>query len=298
MRTLCLTLAYDGTAYCGWQWQANGLSLQQVVEEALAAFLGEKVRVTAAGRTDAGVHAVGQLVSFHTHSSVPVEGLRGGLITKLPPDIVVRDVVEMPFGFSARFDAVRKRYRYVIHTSRTAWPWLRHYVWWHRGPLDAAAMQRASEVLLGEHDFRCFESKWPNKASSVRTIYEARWWRCDDWAPWQFASSQVPPGTSPQRSVTPPFLCFDIVADGFLYNMVRAIVGTMIQVGRGKWTVDDVRRIVTTGDRSHAGDTAPPQGLYLMEVETRIDPARLAARVARWKSHSSMTNDDSEDAHR
>jgi tRNA pseudouridine38-40 synthase len=289
MRTLCLTLAYDGTAYCGWQWQANGLSIQQVVEEALHALIGEKVRITAAGRTDAGVHAVGQLVSFHTASTIPVEGVRGGLVTKLPADIVVRDVVEMPFGFNARFDAVRKRYRYVIHTSRAAWPWLRNHVWWHRGALDEAAMQAATDVLLGKHDFRCFESQWPNKDSSVRTVYAARWWRCGDWAPWQSPDSPPTEHSAPSDRAQQPFLCFDIVADGFLYNMVRAIVGTMVHVGRGKWTAEDVRRILATGNRSHAGDTAPPQGLYLMDVETQLDPARLAARLERWRRHRPPT---------
>ena len=311
MRTLLLTLAYDGTAYCGWQWQPNGVSLQQVVEAALSEFIGEKVRITAAGRTDAGVHAVGQLVSFHTASEIPVDGFRFGLATKLPADIVVRDVADMPYGFSARFDAVRKRYRYVIHTSRTPWPWLRNYVWWHRGELDDAAMQAATDVLVGTHDFRCFESNWPNKETSVRTVFEARWWRCGEWNAWEalkpgfsesraslvgearlsekpgFSSSAQPSTLNPQ-----PFLCFDIVADGFLYNMVRAIVGTLVHVGRGRWTADDMRRILDTGDRSHAGDTAPAQGLYLIDVETQVDPAKIAARLARWRARDASLEDE------
>jgi tRNA pseudouridine38-40 synthase len=277
MRTLCLTLAYDGTNYCGWQWQPNGVSVQQVVEAALLEFIGEPVRVTAAGRTDAGVHAVGQLVSFHTASTIPIDGFRRGLVTKLPADVIVRDVVEMPCGFSARFDAVRKRYRYIIHTSPSAWPWLRNNVWWHRGELNDAAMQSAAEVLMGTHDFRCFESQWPNKETSVRTVFEARWWRCSEWS----AHSTEAHGLHPVG--VQPFLCFDIVADGFLYNMVRTIVGTMVHVGRGRWNSDDVRRILETGDRSHAGDTAPPQGLYLISVETQIDPERIAARLDRWQ---------------
>jgi tRNA pseudouridine38-40 synthase len=293
MRTLLLTLAYDGSAYCGWQWQPNGVSLQQLVEDALSEFVGEKTRITAAGRTDAGVHAVGQLVSVHTASEIPVEGFRFGLATKLPADIVIRDVVEMPYGFSARFDAVKKRYRYVIHTSRTPWPWLKNYVWWHRGALDDAAMQAAADVLVGTHDFACFESQWPNKETSVRTVFEARWWRCTEWSAWgpvsgtllsvpdTFCSLPQPSTLNPQ-----PFLCFDIVADGFLYNMVRAIVGTLVHVGRGRWTADDVRRILDAGDRSHAGDTAPPQGLYLVDVETRVDPQRIAARLERWQRRS------------
>jgi len=291
MRTLVLTLAYDGTNYCGWQVQPNGASLQQVVEEALSEFVGEKVRVTAAGRTDAGVHAIGQLASFHTASEIPLDGFRFGLTSKLPADIVVRDVAELPYGFNARFDAVKKRYRYVIHTARTPWPWLRSYVWWHRGELDDVAMQAAAEVLVGTHDFRCFESQWPNKDTSVRTVFEARWRRCAEWGVWKACSAPThgmqPVGFwSGSRLSTldsQPFLCFDIVADGFLYNMVRAIVGTLVHVGRGRWTADDVRRILDTGDRAHAGDTAPPQGLYLVDVETRVDPQRIAARLERWK---------------
>jgi tRNA pseudouridine38-40 synthase len=290
MRTICLTLAYDGTAYCGWQWQPNGVSVQQVVEGALAEFTGETIRVTAAGRTDAGVHAFGQLVSFHTSSTIPVEGFRWGLVTKLPTDVVVRDVVELPHGFSARFDAARKRYRYVIHTTRMPWPWLRNAVWWHRGTLDDAAMQAAADLLVGTHDFRCFESQWPNKESSVRTVFEARWWRCGEWGVWHGDAASALALDSGLSSLD--FLCFDIVADGFLYNMVRAIVGTLVAVGRGRWTADDVRRILETGDRTLAGDTAPAQGLYLVDVETRVDAERIAARLERYRQRVA-TEDES-----
>lgn len=287
MRTICLTLAYDGTAYCGWQRQPGGRSLQVVVEQALSEFTRERIHAAASGRTDARVHAVGQLVSFHTATTIPIDAFRWGLVTKLPDDIVVRDVVERPYGFHARFDAVRKRYRYVIHSSRTASPWLRNYVWWHRGPLDDAAMQKAADVLVGTHDFRCFETQWPNRSSSVRTVFEAKWSRCDEWQPWAASS----PALSPQPSAL-SFLSFDITADGFLYNMVRAIVGTLVHVGRGRWTADDVRRILESGDRRLAGDTAPAQGLYLMQVDTVADAQRIAERVARWKSHTNAVVDD------
>jgi tRNA pseudouridine38-40 synthase len=300
MRTLCLTLAYDGTAYCGWQRQPGGKSLQEVVEQALSEFTGERIHAAASGRTDARVHAVGQLVSFHTATDIPVEGFRWGLVTKLPDDIVVRAVVERPYGFHARFDAVRKRYRYAIHSSRTASPFLRNFVWWHRGALDDVAMQTAADVLVGTHDFRCFETQWPNRSSSVRTVFEARWTRCREWEPWVHGQSSVGSGqllktedsgdSSPlttDHGQTSPFLCFDIIADGFLYNMVRAIVGTLVHVGRGRWTADDVRRILEAGERRLAGDTAPPQGLYLMEVETVVDEQRIAERVAHYRARMS-----------
>ena len=287
MRTIRLTLAYDGTRYCGWQVQPDRLSLQEVVEQAIRELTGESIKVAASGRTDAGVHAVGQVVSFNTASAVPVEGYRWGLVTQLPEDIVVTDAVEMPYGFHARFDAVRKRYRYVIHNSRTANPWLRNSVWWLRAPLDLEAMQAASQVLVGTHDFRCFETQWPNRSSSIRTIFQAKWSQCELWLPWTTSAANLQPSTFNSQ----PFLCFDITADGFLYNMVRAIVGSLIHVGRGKWTRDDLKRIIETGDRSHAGDNAPACGLYLMEVETVVDPARIAQRLAKLQTLRSGSAD-------
>ena len=288
MRTILLTLAYDGSAYCGWQVQPNGVSVQSVLERALAEFTGEAIRVTAAGRTDAGVHALGQLASFHTQRDIPLIGFRLGLQTKLPDDVVVIDAIEVPRGFNARYDTVRKTYRYVIQNKPLRTPWLRNYVGWHRSPLDDRAMQAALGVLIGTHDFRSFESEWPNKATSVRTIFAASVWRTEAWDAWSgrfLSGGRQPPesgrnqGTHAPRSENPqPFLCLDITADGFLYNMVRAIVGTLIHVGRGNWTADDVRRILAAQDRSEAGETAPPHGLYLLNCEYEIDQARIAER--------------------
>ncbi|MDP1798067.1 MAG: tRNA pseudouridine synthase A [Planctomycetaceae bacterium] len=308
MRTICLTVAYDGTNYCGWQWQANGVSLQETLEAALAKFTGETIRVTAAGRTDAGVHALAQLVSFHTATAIPPLGFQLGLRGILPDDIVIRDAVERPYGYSARFDSIRKRYRYVIHNARSPWPGLRNQTWFVRWALDDAAMQAAANVLLGTHDFRCFESKWPNTESSVRTIHEARFWRTPVWQPWNasdhFAESMqmvttptnvTESGLSkrastivPEDSTLPEFLCFDIVANGFLYNMVRTIVGTLVHVGRGHWTTDDIHRILETGDRRYAGDTAPACGLSLVEIDAPVDEARIADRLERYRQKQAM----------
>ncbi len=274
MRTILLTLAYDGTNYAGWQVQPDRLSVQQVVERAIEELTGERVKVAASGRTDAGVHALAQLATFNTALAIPIEGYRHGLVTKLPADVVVIAACEMPDGFHARFDAVRKTYRYVIHVAPTPSPWLRNYVWWQRGALDVPAMQAAADLLVGTHDFRCFESQWPNRQSSVRTIFAARWSRCANWQPWESE-------TTTTTADAQPFLCFDITADGFLYNMVRAIVGTLIPIGRGRSTVAELRRILEVGDRSHAGDTAPAQGLYLAEVVTEVDESRLADRRKR-----------------
>ncbi len=301
MRTICLTVAYDGTNYCGWQWQANGVSLQETLEAALAKFTGETIRVTAAGRTDAGVHALGQLVSFHTATEIPPLGFQLGLRGILPDDIVIRGAAEHPYGYSARFDSIRKRYRYIIHNARSPWPALRNLTWFVRWALDDAAMQAAANVLVGTHDFRCFESKWPNTESSVRTIQEARFWRTSAWQPWSHTAVDVaaestvqtivplhreqkqPSKIVPDDSMKPEFLGFDIVADGFLYNMVRTIVGTLVHVGRGHWTTDDLRRILETGDRRLAGDTAPACGLSLVEVDAPVDEARIANRLARYQ---------------
>jgi tRNA pseudouridine38-40 synthase len=200
----------------------------------------------------------------------------------LPDDVVVRAVEEVAAGFNARYDARRKWYRYVIHNSRIRMPFLRNVALWQRTRLNEQAMHAAVQYLVGTHDFRCFETQWPNRSSSVRTVFHASVTRTANWSVWgdlnppslssplQSSSSESPiadrGNPSASSSQEAPFLCFDIEADGFLYNMVRAIAGTLIHVGRGRWTPDDMRRILEAGDRTHAGETAPPQGLYLMHV--------------------------------
>ena len=277
-RTWRMTLAYDGTNYCGWQIQPNGLAVQAVVEQALTQFTGEPIKAVASGRTDAGVHALGQVVSFSTTSTAPSQAYLHGLAQYLPDDVVVRDVIAAPNEFNARYDAQRKWYRYVIHNSMIRRPFLRNAVLWQRTRLDDQAMHAAVQHLIGTHDFRCFESQWPNRSSSVRTIMHASVTRTAGWDVWEdlIPSSPSDRNESPSHAVLstsqapapdPSFVCFDVQADGFLYNMVRAIVGTLIHVGRGRWTPEDMRRILVTGDRTHAGETAPPQGLYLMRVD-------------------------------
>lgn len=266
VRSLRMTLAYDGTNYCGWQIQPNGIALQTVVEQALKEFTGEPTKVVASGRTDAGVHAVGQVISFNTESTAPCHGFLHGLPIHLPDDIVVRAVEEATPGFNARFHARRKWYRYVIHNHPIRTPFLRSFALWQRSRLDEKAMHAAVQCLLGTHDFRCFESKWPNRSSSVRTIFHASVTRASGWNVWQASVPGLVALASGSMSAEDDFLCLDIEANGFLYNMVRAIVGTLIHVGRGRWSPEDMRRILETGDRTHAGETAPPQGLYLMRV--------------------------------
>jgi tRNA pseudouridine38-40 synthase len=265
MRNIRLTLAYDGTHYVGWQIQPNGPSIQAAVESAIERLTGETVNVLAAGRTDSGVHALGQVANFRTKSSIACEKFRTGLQRFLPEDIVVRDVSEVDLSFHATYSAKQKRYRYVILNCRIVLPFLRNYVTHHHRELDAATMQQAADALIGTHDFRCFESQFPNKADSVRTILEATVERCSIWSVWSEPIQQHQ--ETNLINSRGDFIRFDIVADGFLYNMVRAIVGTLLKVGEGKWTPDDVRRIIDQQDRSQAGETAPPQGLYLVHVD-------------------------------
>lgn len=260
-RNLRMTLAYDGTRYVGWQVQANGLSVQTVVTKAIKQTSGEDVNVLSAGRTDSGVHALGQVASFRTESRIPPEGFRKAIQNFLPDDIQLRDVSEVGLDFHATFSAKSKRYRYVIHNSRVFNPFYRHYAWHYHAVLDSRAMHEAAQELVGTYDFRSFESKWPNKATSVRTIMELTVKR-QRFLPNGFSAAETP--TSPEDAGD--FIWVEIVGDGFLYNMVRTIVGTLIPVGRGIYNGAEVRRIRDVQRRPEAGDTAPAHGLYMVEV--------------------------------
>jgi tRNA pseudouridine38-40 synthase len=242
MRNLKLVLSYDGTDFAGWQTQPGRRTVQETLEGAFAALTGERVRANASGRTDAGVHAVGQVVNCYSGTRLAPQVLVRALNAHLPPDVVVREAADVPEAFDANRDARRKRYRYVIHDGPVPDLFLRRYYCPSRHRLDAAAMRRAAEVLRGRHDFRCFETEWPNRMSSVRTITQLTVSRLGDWV-W-----------------------LDVEADGFLYNMVRAIAGTLMNVGRGYWPEGQVAEILHAGDRRLAGPTAPAQGLFLMRV--------------------------------
>jgi len=264
MRNIRLTLAYDGTDYVGWQKQPNGRSVQSTVESAVAQLTGEPAKLIAAGRTDAGVHALGQVANFRTNASLSCDNIRTGLQHFVPADISIRAVEDVPLDFHATYSAKQKRYRYVIHNSAITHPFLRMYAWRLTGELDAGAMHAAGGVLVGRHDFRSFESHFPNKATSVRTVSELTVRRSHIWP---LAGIGQPQALPPPSSDQGEFVVLDIVADGFLYNMVRAIVGTLIKVGRGQWTAADVGRILEQQDRAGAGETAPAHGLYLVCVD-------------------------------
>jgi tRNA pseudouridine38-40 synthase len=242
MRNLRLILSYDGTDFHGWQTQPNQRTVQQTLEDAIHRLTGERLRVNASGRTDTGVHAVGQVVNFHSQTTLPPDVLFRGLNAHLPEDVVVREAHDVADSFDANRDAKRKLYRYVIHDGPVPDLFMRRYCHHTRQRLDATAMARAAVVLRGQHDFHSFESDWPNRASSVRTITHLAVNRMGDW------------------------IWLDVEADGFLYNMVRAIAGTLLNVGRGYWPETQVAEILRAEDRTQAGPTAPAQGLFLMRV--------------------------------
>jgi tRNA pseudouridine38-40 synthase len=243
MRNIRLILSYDGTDFNGWQTQPGYRTVQETLENAIARLTGEpRVRVNASGRTDAGVHAIGQVVNFYSNTRLAPDVLVRAINAHLPPDIVVRHADDVPQSFDANHDALRKLYRYVIHDGPVPDPFLRRYCCHSKHRLDAAAMRRAAEPLKGRHDFHSFETDWPNRMSSVRTITHLTVNRVGDW------------------------LWIDVEADGFLYNMVRAIAGTLMNVGRGYWPEERVAEILRAEDRTQAGPTAPAQGLFLMRV--------------------------------
>jgi tRNA pseudouridine38-40 synthase len=243
MRNLKLTLSYDGTDFNGWQTQPGYRTVQETLEAAIAKITGaERVRANASGRTDAGVHAVGQVVNFYSNTQLPADVLVRAINANLPGDVVVTAAADVPQAFDANRDARRKLYRYVIHDGPVPSPFLRRYACQSRHPLHAEAMRRAAEPLKGRHDFHSFETDWPNRMSSVRTITHLAVNRFGDW------------------------IWIDVEADGFLYNMVRAIAGTLMNVGRGYWPEGRVAEILQAEDRTLAGPTAPAQGLFLMRV--------------------------------
>lgn len=257
MNNIRLRLAYDGTNYAGWQIQPSLPTVQSCLEDAIEKLTGQKISVLSAGRTDSGVHALGQVASFRSDLNIPPHKWRPALQSKLPDDIVILESDHVPDDFHATYSTTSKRYRYVIYNSVVDHPFWRKFCWRISQPLDAGAMHEAARCLIGKHDFRSFETNWPNKATSVRTVMDLRVSRHAVWDLW----SPVP--LSDQDGASGDFICLEIEADGFLYNMVRTIVGTLVNVARGTWTASDVERILHAQDRTIAGATAPAHGLFM-----------------------------------
>ena len=252
MRTLKLTLAYDGTRLVGWQRQQEGESVQGLLEHALAGFEGAPVTVVGAGRTDAGVHALGQVASARVSCPHSPPDLLRGLNAVLPFDIRVLEVVEAPDRFHARFDARQKRYRYLIRHGGFVSPFERDWVWHVREGLDLDAMQAAATQLIGTHDFSAFQSAGSNVRDPVRTV----------------SQSTLVPVLATTFSVTQQAsLAYEVTGTGFLRHMVRAIVGTLVEVGRGSREATSMAHLLATGRRADAGATAPARGLFLVAVD-------------------------------
>ncbi len=244
MRNIKVLIEYDGTNYHGFQRQTDNIpTIQQVLEETLAILTKHPVTVTGAGRTDAGVHAKGQVINFTTSCRIPVNKIILAMNSLLPEDIVAKKAVEVDLSFHAQFAAKSKVYRYHIYNSRVPSAFDRLYSYYVPQVLDIGKMKKAAQFIIGEHDFSAFRAAGSKAKTSVRKVF-----RLD-------------------IEYIPLHIYLTIEADGFLYNMVRIITGTLLYVGKGKVTPDDICRFVESGIREQAGPTVPPQGLCLMEVK-------------------------------
>jgi tRNA pseudouridine38-40 synthase len=243
MRTIKLTIAYDGTRFVGWQRQAEGESIQGLLEAALAKFDGAPVTVHGAGRTDAGVHALAQVASAQVTCHHDVATLTRALNAQLPEDVRVVSVEDVAADFHARFSARSKTYRYRIRNTPMADPFDRAFVWHIPEPLDVAAMKHAAAAVVGTHDFAAFQSVGSNSGGTVRTV----------------SRSEI--------GDTAGLVTYEIAGDGFLRHMVRALIGTLVDIGRGWRPSSSMAALLRGSPRGDAGPTAPPQGLFLVRVD-------------------------------
>ena len=253
MRRIMLKVAYDGTNYSGWQWQPNGVTIEEVLNRELSRLLKEDVHVRGTSRTDAGVHALGNLCIFDTNTRIPAEKICYAINHSLPEDIVVQDSCEVPANFHPRKCVSVKTYEYTISHGRFPNPLDRRYAYAYYMPMDVEKMRQAAAWLGGEHDFKSFCSKRTEVETTVRTILSIDL---------REEGSRV---------------IIRIRGTGFLYNMVRIIVGTLLDVGRGVYPPEHVKEILEACDRARAGRKVPPEGLCLMEIALAQDPWEWAA---------------------
>ncbi|MGD9211117.1 MAG: tRNA pseudouridine(38-40) synthase TruA [Desulfobacteraceae bacterium] len=243
MRNYLLTIEYEGTCYHGWQRQRKDRSIQSAIEDVLGLMTNQKISLIGSGRTDAGVHALGQVANFKCDTRLTATDFQKGLNSLLPNDIVITDCRRVPESFHARYDVKSKIYRYRILNRYLPSALLRRFTWHIRSPLDTDAIKAACQLLIGCHDFKAFEGAGSPRSHSIRNIISADW-----------------------DSESTEIKSFSIEADGFLRFMVRNIVGTLVDVGLGKISTDEFKLILLSKDRNQASATAPPQGLYLVEV--------------------------------
>jgi tRNA pseudouridine38-40 synthase len=242
MRNIKLIIEYDGTYYHGWQSQINAVAIQDVVESAIRKITSEVVKVTGSSRTDVGVHAYGQVANFVTCSRIPADRFSYALNSILPDDICIKSSSEVDRDFHSRYDAKGKKYKYLILNAGSRSALLRNRAFHVPAALDVAYMEKAAEYLIGSHDFSSFMASGSSVKSTVRSIYEVGLKKDGD------------------------LITFEISGDGFLYNMVRIIAGTLVEIGQGKKSPQSMCEIIDAKNRKCAGKTAPAHGLYLVEV--------------------------------
>jgi tRNA pseudouridine38-40 synthase len=242
MRNIRLTIEYDGTGYHGWQFQPNLETIQGTIEAKLVQIIGESVRLAASGRTDTGVHALGQVANFKTHSCLNVQSFLRALNSLLPEDIRIKNVEEVDETFHARFSAKGKIYEYRIFNGKLPSPFHRHYSWFVPGDLDLTSMRKSAMKLIGRHDFSSFCSAGSDHSSPIREIYTIN------------------------VEMRGELIIVEVEANAFLRQMVRNIVGTLVEVGRGKLTPSQFGGILEARDRRRAGLAAPARGLFLVRV--------------------------------
>lgn len=242
MRNIKLTIEYDGKDFNGWQKQPTKLNIQGTIEQAIKQITGEDVELNASGRTDAGVHALGQVANFKTNSKIPIEKFAIAINSKLKRSIVIKRAEEVDERFHSRLSCKRKTYRYIINNSQEGTAIYRNLETHIPQKLDVEKMQKAVKYFEGEHDFKAFKASGTSSKSSVRTIYKANVYQENEK------------------------IFIELTGNGFLYNMVRIIAGTLVDVGLGKIEPEEILKIIQEGKRENAGKTLPPNGLYLVKV--------------------------------
>ncbi|HDL10142.1 MAG TPA: tRNA pseudouridine(38-40) synthase TruA [Candidatus Omnitrophica bacterium] len=243
MRNIRLNIQYDGTNFVGWQRQKDGISVQEVIESAVSRILNQEIRLISAGRTDAGVHARQQVANFFTtNNKISLSEVKSGINSLLPPDIRITSVKQVDKKFHARFDVKFKIYRYFIYNGKVLSPFQYRYIWHIPRKLNFKIMENECKYLIGKKDFKCFQARGSSVKNTVRNVYKAR---------------LITRGN---------YIIFEIGADGFLYKMVRLIVGTLVEIGRGKFSPGWIKYLLKANKDYKPGPVAPPQGLFLWKV--------------------------------